>query len=184
MADARIAVPDELFETSGGSYYSGELEIDLLDTGVDQYVPTTPISWSVSISNTGENLVVLGHASMSGTTSCARCLEEVEYELDGEIEGYVFLDEPTPEQTEGFDVDEYVVLDDDKVIDLEPMIRAALCLDAPLIPLCDDDCKGLCPECGANLNEGPCSCEKKDEQEEDEFHKNPFAVLKGLKFDD
>ena len=46
------------------------------------------------------------------------------------------------------------------------------------MPLCRDDCQGLCTACGANLNEGPCGCEPAAADDVDAA--NPFAVLKGL----
>ena len=57
--------------------------------------------------------------------------------------------------------------------------------ELPLVPLCDEDCKGLCPTCGANLNEGPCGCEKEqsDGPDECELAKNPFAALANFSFD-
>ena len=44
------------------------------------------------------------------------------------------------------------------IIDLNPDIREEIMLDYPIKPLCKTDCKGLCPECGKNLNEGGCPC--------------------------
>ena len=43
-------------------------------------------------------------------------------------------------------------------VDLEPLAREALLLELPLAPLCRADCLGICPTCGADLNEGPCGC--------------------------
>jgi uncharacterized protein len=43
-------------------------------------------------------------------------------------------------------------------LDLQPLVRDALLLELPLAPLCCEDCRGLCPECGADLNTGPCDC--------------------------
>jgi uncharacterized protein len=43
-------------------------------------------------------------------------------------------------------------------LDLEPMVREVLLLDAPSSPLCRDDCAGLCPTCGAPLDRSSCSC--------------------------
>ncbi len=48
----------------------------------------------------------------------------------------------------------------DHGIDLEPMIHDAVLLELPLAPLCTEQCKGLCPNCGANRNEDPCSCDQ------------------------
>ena len=43
-------------------------------------------------------------------------------------------------------------------LDLRPLVRDALLLELPLAPLCREDCRGLCAECGADLNLGPCQC--------------------------
>ena len=50
-----------------------------------------------------------------------------------------------------------VVLQGD-YLDLRPLVRDALLLELPVAPLCRDDCRGLCPRCGADLNSGPCDC--------------------------
>ena len=46
-----------------------------------------------------------------------------------------------------------------ELLDLQPLIRDALLLELPLAPLCSEDCQGLCPTCGADLNDGPCDCD-------------------------
>ena len=45
------------------------------------------------------------------------------------------------------------------LLDLEPMVREILLLDAPAVPLCRTECAGLCPVCGTDRNSGPCSCD-------------------------
>ena len=47
-----------------------------------------------------------------------------------------------------------------ELLDLQPLVRDALLLELPLAPLCSEDCRGLCPTCGADLNDGPCSCDQ------------------------
>ena len=47
-------------------------------------------------------------------------------------------------------------------IDLAPLVNEALLLELPLAPLCREDCQGLCPRCGADLNAGPCGCDPDD----------------------
>jgi uncharacterized protein len=71
---------------------------------------------------------------------CGRCLQE--YELDFKKE--VNLNYPV-DKAEPF-------------INLDPDIRDEIILDYPLKPLCRANCKGLCPKCGRNLNEGACGC--------------------------
>jgi uncharacterized protein len=52
----------------------------------------------------------------------------------------------------------YPVDKSELIIDLDEDIRQEIILDYPLKPLCSQNCKGLCPKCGKNLNEGGCSC--------------------------
>lgn len=131
--------------------------------------------------NTGDAILVQGTAAGDATTQCARCLEDVTYGLEGDIEGYFLIggeeEAETPEDMEG---DEFDFLPDNRKIDLVPLIVAALLLEVPLVPLCDDDCKGLCPQCGANLNEGPCGCSR----DEADVEASPFAALKNFDFGD
>ena len=81
-----------------------------------------------------------------------------------------------------FEGDEYDILPKNHELDLTPYIESALRLSAPAMPLCREDCKGLCSRCGANLNIETCNCAEVAEQEA--LDDSPFAVLKGLKFDE
>jgi len=62
---------------------------------------------------------------------------------------------------------------DGEKIDLEPLFREQFVLAIPYAPLCREDCKGLCPQCGIDRNTGTCSCEKPIDPR--------LAALKGLK---
>lgn len=96
--------------------------------------------------NTGDAILIQGTAAGDAATQCARCLEDVTYGLEGDIEGYFLVggeeEAETPEDMEG---DEFDFLPDNRKIDLVPLIVAALLLEVPLVPLCDDDCKGCAP---------------------------------------
>ena len=182
MESTRIHVPSELFAPAESSHFEGQVAIPVMKAGPDLYDFEEPLAWQVDISNTGDALLVTGTVEGEAKTACARCLDGFSFDVTGEIEGYYLLgsDKEAPED---MDDDEFDVLPDDQVIDLEPLIKAALMLEFPLVPLCDDDCKGLCPNCGANLNEGPCSCDPVEE-EDDGTPPNPFSVLKDFPFDE
>jgi uncharacterized protein len=62
---------------------------------------------------------------------------------------------------------------DGEIVDLEPLIREHFVLAVPYAPLCRDDCKGLCPQCGVDRNVEACACEPPPDPR--------FAALKGLK---
>lgn len=179
-SELRIALPAELFAPAESSRFEGSADIPVICAGPDDLRFDAPIEFVVDVTNTGDAMLVEGTVKGSATIACARCLEDSIYELEGQVDGYFLLHEPeyVDEDEEDFDV-----LPADHVIDLEPLICAALIVEAPLVPLCRDDCAGLCPTCGANLNEGPCGCGPDEALEEFERAANPFSALAGLKFE-
>src|SRR5690606_12148532 len=104
------------------------------------------------------------------TVACSRCVGPVKIELDeslrvtfmppGEMpqedEEEAAAEEGAEVREEDLDVFPY---DGDK-IDLEPLLREQFVLAVPFAPLCAEECKGLCPQCGIDRNTGTCSCEK------------------------
>ena len=178
-----IEIPAELFAPAESSSYAGELELSSFEFGPDEYRAARPFSWNAVITNVGGALLVSGTVKGEATTACARCLEDATFAVEGEIEGY-FLIEGEGEAPDDMEEDEFDVLPEDNKLDLEPLILAAIYVELPLIPLCREDCKGICPTCGANLNDGPCGCAPDASEEDDGINpNNPFAALKGLKFD-
>ncbi len=178
MADLKIIIPEELFATAESSSYSGELELPGYEQGGIEFRFAKPLSWNLTITNTSEAFLVMGRISGNGVCDCVRCLEDAPVEVDGEVEGYFLLPGHEPDPNDE-DAQDYELLGEDRVIDLEPLLLSAISLSLPFSPLCDEDCQGLCPKCGANLNEGTCSCEADDDIDES----NPFAVLRNLSFD-
>lgn len=75
-------------------------------------------------------------------TNCSRCMSEFEINFKKVANLNYQADKAEP------------------VIDLDPEIREEIILDYPVKPLCRPDCKGLCADCGKNLNEGNCSCKR------------------------
>ena len=182
-ASTYIALPDELFEVSGGSAFSGELDLPELKAGPDTLRFDEPLPWNAYVSNTGEGaLLVSGSIAGVATTDCARCLEPFELDLDGELESWIFLTDPGDDLPEDMEEDEFVVIDEHHGVDIAPFLEAALVLDMPLVPLHDEDCQGLCPQCGKNLNEGPCGCSTEPDPDFEQA-RNPFAALKDFKFE-
>ncbi|MGN0301722.1 MAG: YceD family protein [Anaerotardibacter sp.] len=177
MADCFIEVPDKLFATAESLSFKDTCEVGTISQGATEYVFAEPLTYDVFVTNTGGALLVSGTVFGVAKTQCARCLEETEFEIEGEVEGYFLLPGADVELTQE-EEDEYEVLGEDKKIDLKSLLIAALSLEFPYVPLCSDDCKGLCPQCGANLNTETCVCGEKDDIDE----MNPFAVLKNYKF--
>lgn len=188
MAGVPIKIPAELFATAESSRFEGEYDLPQLPIGPDDYAFALPVAWEVEVTNTGSALLVAGSARASGTCACSRCLEEAAYDFDASIEGFFLVEDgPAPalegEEDDEPGEDEFDVLPADHIIDLAPLIEAALMVDAPQMPLCREDCAGLCATCGANLNEGPCGCAPDEALADFERAANPFSVLEGLTFD-
>lgn len=178
----QIKVPQELFAPAESSFFSGIYDLSVLSAGPDEYTFEAPLAWNITASNTGGALLLTGTIEGVAKTSCARCLDGFSIPLKGEIEGFYLLssDEEAPEDMED---DEFEVLSEDNVIEIAPLLDAALLIELPLIPLCREDCKGLCPHCGIDLNEGECTCSHEGVETAEADDLNPFAVLKDFPFE-
>ena len=119
------------------------------------------------LESVNEGIVVKGVVSAPWLGECRRCLRPVEGRLSVNV-FEVFEDEPVEGETSKLDVDR---------IDLEPLAREAVLLDLPLAPLCEDDCAGLCPTCGAERRAGDCGHDEKPVDER-------WAALQELKFEE
>ena len=84
-------------------------------------------------------------------TACARCAEPVCSELEISFEKDIASGDVS------HDSDDYIFIEDQK-LDLTAPVEEQLMLEMPSKTLCREDCRGLCPKCGKNLNEGACSC--------------------------
>ena len=83
---------------------------------------------------------------------CRRCLVPVTGQLHAHVRELYRPHSRDPEPDE----DTYPLAGE--MLDLQPLVRDALLLELPLAPLCSEECRGLCPTCGADLNAGDCQC--------------------------
>ncbi len=83
---------------------------------------------------------------------CARCLAEATMELEAEEQEFV------PTAKDGWERSEVSEFVEGFVVDIDGLAREALVLSMPAQILCMEECKGLCPQCGYDLNRGDCEC--------------------------
>jgi uncharacterized protein len=107
------------------------------------------LNGEIRLTRTGEGLYLQGTLGAHTTASCNRCLTEFEQPLQIEL-GDLLVYPP------GRGEDPLLSVPETGMLDLTPLLREYLVLDVPSQPLCRPDCKGLCPECGNNLNESTC----------------------------
>lgn len=131
-------------------------DADLFD-GVDLPLESAlSVDVTVSPLQSGE-LVVRGTVSGLLVRKCRRCLEPVEVPFEAEVD---ILFVPEDELDEGAEEGEglKVYNPGSGKLDLGEAVREEAILAAPLYVECKPDCRGLCPQCGTNLNEGECDC--------------------------
>jgi len=97
-----------------------------------------------------EGVLVTGTARAELEGECARCLEPISDEIEVRFQELFVYDQDVDPDEEL----EVSKLQDD-LVDLEPLLRDAVVLALPFQPLCEDDCPGLCAECGARLADDP-----------------------------
>ncbi len=108
-----------------------------------------------------------GHIAGAAVLPCRRCLTETRVPVQDEA--HVVFAEAGGDAADDPDVYTFDARAQD--IDLRPAVRELWMLDAPAFVLCRDDCKGLCPTCGADLNTGPCSCPPARDARWDALHR-------------
>ena len=106
---------------------------------------------------------MLGHMSGHLVVPCDRCLTPVHINVQADIDENLAyaLDIPNvikPGEEMG-DLEERYWIYDKTMYDFEPLLVNTLLQTLPVTVLCREDCKGLCPKCGQNLNLGDCQCE-------------------------
>lgn len=114
-----------------------------------------------------EGVMAAGDVTFAWTGECSRCLKPVSGDAAARLRE-LFEEEPEEGETYRLDIDR---------LDLEPAVRETVMLELPLQPLCRPDCKGLCAQCGADLNDGDCGCEVQTGDPR-------WAALDDLDFDD
>jgi uncharacterized protein len=96
---------------------------------------------------------------------CSRCLNPFEKDLSGDLSFTVRTQDVKPARSYDEESEIFFVRSGEPVVELNEIIRQSLVLSLPLKPLCSQDCKGLCPNCGVNLNEETCECDDKETDE-------------------
>ena len=131
-----------------------QFELDLSDMEFSgRYPISRPVAVSGEVRNTAGILELTLNAQTTLDAVCDRCGKAFVQEKD------VLFACMLAEELQNEDNDEIVLLEDG-MMDVGDLARTAFILDMDTKTLCSEDCKGLCPRCGADLNLGPCSCKK------------------------
>jgi uncharacterized protein len=132
-----------------------------------------PVDVDLSARSVGEGVFVRGRLRTTVRLACRRCLTSVDREVDEAVD---FFFEPLADEDEAAEGEVYPLPARGDELDLRDAVREQILLRAPEFALCTEECRGLCPQCGTDLNTGQCECVP--EQAE-----SPWAALKNVKFD-
>jgi uncharacterized protein len=132
----------------------------------------SPVELDLRLEAVMEGVLVTGTAQAGLSGECARCLDPIEDEILARFQELFVYEDGRHDQSDA-DLDAATSRLEGDLVDLEPLLRDAVVLALPFQPLCEDDCPGLCTECGARLKDDP-----------DHAHEEPidprWAALAGL----
>ena len=126
----------------------------------DTYRVVTPVELEFDIHKDKDRFRLVGRVRTELELTCSRCVEPYRFPIDADFDHrYLPGSEASTEQDrevaeEDFETSYYA----DDQIDLGELMREQFYLALPMKPLCSEDCKGLCAQCGTNLNTGTCDC--------------------------
>ncbi|TFE24980.1 YceD family protein [Cohnella luojiensis] len=133
----------------------GTLDIAELFRNSSEYSPLTPMKYDLVAKASDDRILVSGQLACDVRMQCSRCLDNFDETLNVTFEEqFRIVEDGEAELNED---DEAVPVTEER-IDLAPYLVEELVVQLPYAPLCREDCKGLCPECGVNLNEQSCGC--------------------------
>lgn len=158
----RINVADIKLEAGKHKTVNLETQPESIELGGQAVRFEQPFTGTAEIWNAGDRLLVKADVFGEATLVCSRCLGEFTEPLDVSFEEeFIELapDEGRVEEDEEEESGRTVSFYSGDEIDLTDPLRENILLELPMKPLCDEECKGLCPTCGTNLNEGACKCE-------------------------
>lgn len=146
--------------------YSHRIPLEYKKAVLGDDITLVNFSGVIVIDRAQQGLVVQGEFSGNTTLECVRCLKEFEQPLHGAFtELYAFTRKSMSESG--------LLMPESGQIDLAPLLREYALLEVPIKALCKPDCRGLCPECGQDLNVRDCGHRLHEDD-------SPFAALKKL----
>jgi uncharacterized protein len=132
-----------------------------------------PLEVDLTARSVGDGVLARGRLRTTVRLACRRCLVSVEQPVDESVDMLFDTLGPDEEEAEG---EVYPLPARGDELDLREAVREQLLLRAPEFALCSEECRGLCPSCGTDLNQGQCDCVP-------QAAPSPWDALKNVTFD-
>lgn len=151
----------QLLKESVGATRNYEIDDDL--SFEEEEIDGCHVRGDIELIRTDKSILVKGELEGQSNLMCSRCLEYFQQPLKFKIEEEFF---PTVDVNRGgspFVPEDSTVfmIDEHHILDLSEAVRQYALIDIPMKPLCSNDCQGICPGCGANLNQDDCKCKSR-----------------------
>ena len=128
--------------------FEGEEPITSIEDCPDVQKVLEPVKVKGTVTNVKGSFEVCAKCEAAVLMACSRCLEPVKVKAQFDLDE-LFSNTGNEEEAETFEAES---------LDLTSAIKRNLLLNLPMKVICKEDCKGLCPICGSNLNQGQCGC--------------------------
>lgn len=147
--------------------YSREIPIDEPEAVIAEDLAVRRLQGVIALTRTPQGVLAQGRLRAIAPAECVLCLTQFEQPIATRFaEMYHYPPEKAPADA--------LLIPEHMNLDFAPVVREDMLLSLPMRLLCRPDCKGLCPICGQNWNEGPCQCEP-------EGPESGLSALKDLK---
>ena len=161
----KINIASVLRNDGASKAFSGNVELGKLDYMGSTLNFSKPVEITGKVYNIGGALEISATVAGEYETECSRCGQPVVGKLSAEL--FESIDSDLT------DLDEECITVSGNVIDISGSIDACIFEELPMQPLCMEECKGLCPVCGIDLNKNECNCETK-------VYDPRFAIFRNL----
>ncbi len=155
-AEIKALRPNVGFMLKEPAGYRRSIPIEIGATQLAADAPLIFLAGELELTRNSQGIWVDGTLQCAAPVSCARCLEDFDQSIELQLqEMFYYPPSKAPSATE-------YIIREDGILDLVEPIREQMVLSVPIRPICQPTCRGLCPHCGRNLNEGECECQDEE----------------------
>lgn len=146
----------DFFRKNEKTYHiSGKLDNSISDLEFGEFIIIQPVTYDGDIYKVGHSYEIAVNISFGFESQCARCTRPVTRQMETTLLGRLEKQEYGSSENED-DID--TILLHDNFLDIDKYILMEIASSLPMKVLCGRECKGICPQCGKNLNEETCDC--------------------------
>ena len=156
MPELNIDIESVLPHVGDRKAFKGQADVELEDGYNLKLRDGKRFAWDLELRRISGGVEVSGALAGTVELQCYRCLASFDYPVELRVREHAVIAPEGPEPADDY-ADEYQVVAG--VLDLEEVFRDRIVLAIPLKRLCDEGCRGLCPDCGADLNSEQCECD-------------------------